>query len=125
MVSEEKNSVNRRKSRYASGGETEVNQNALEWWERTILTSAADDKEYTVEKKFEGRLDLIAALFLGEPRYWWVIAQYNTILDPYTEVREGAKVYIPSIERTEAILNGKTGGVTSTREVPISILPIV
>lgn len=121
----EKNSVLIRTSRYVSGGETEVNQRALEWWERTNLTAADDDTPYVIERKFEGRLDQIAALFLGEPRFWWVLAQYNNVLDPHAEITEGAVIYIPSTERVQAILSGKTGGVRSTREVPTSILPIV
>lgn len=124
-MSEEKNSLQRRKSRYVSGGLTETNDKAIEWWERTTFSAAEDDRPYVVDKKFAGRLDLIAALFLGEPRMWWVIAQYNNVLDVFAEVREGSIIYIPSTERVEAILNGKTGGVPSKREVPISILPIV
>ena len=126
MSDQEKNSVQRRKSRYAAGGTTEVNQRALEWWERAIFTSADDDRPYVIEKKFESRLDLIAALFLGEPRLWWVLAQYNNVLDASAEIKEGATIYIPSADRVEAILSGgKVGGVASTREVPVSILPIV
>lgn len=125
-VSEEKNSVQRRKTRYSAGGSTEVNQTALEWWERAILTQDESDTPYVIEKRFENRLDLIAALFLGEPRYWWVIAQYNNVLDAVGEIREGATIYIPSPDRVEAILSGgRIGGVPSTREVPVSILPIV
>ena len=125
-VSEEKNSVLRRRTRYSVGGATEVNQRALEWWERVTFTAATDDTPYKIEKKFENRLDLIAALFLGEPRLWWVIAQYNNVLDASGEIKEGATIYIPSAARVEAILSGgKIGGVASTREVPVSILPIV
>jgi hypothetical protein len=124
-MSEETNSLQRRKSRYVSGGVTESNPLALEWWERTVFSAAEDDRPYVVEKKFAGRLDLIAALFLGEPRMWWVIAQYNNVLDPFAELSEGALIYIPSTERVDALLNGKTGGIPSQREVPISILPII
>ena len=124
-MAEEKNSVNRRKSRYASGGVTEVNSVALEWWERAQLQRDPSDRTYIVEKKLAGRIDLIAALFLNEPRFWWVIAQFNGILDPHSEIREDAVLYIPTSERVEAFLNGKTGGIPSAREVPISIFPIV
>lgn len=120
----EKNSVNRRRSRYVSGGVTEVSDWALEWWERAIFPIGADTP-YVIEKKFEGRLDLIASLFYGEPRNWWIIAQYNNILDPYNEVLEGATLRIPAAEVVESILNGRTGGVPSTRVVPTSVLPIV
>jgi len=121
----ETNSTLVRTSRYVSGGVTEVNASALEWWERTVFPVNDDDTSYVVEKKFEGRLDLITAVYLSEPRYWWIVAQYNNILDPYTEVKEGVVIYIPSLERVKLILSGKIGGVSSTREVPLSILPIV
>jgi hypothetical protein len=121
----ETNSTLIRTSRYVSGGITEVGQTTLEWWERQIFVSAADDLSYVVEKKFEGRLDLIAAMFLGEPRYWWLIAMYNNILDPFNEILEGVVLYIPSQDRVKNALSGKLGGVTSTRELSPTILPIV
>lgn len=124
-MSEQTNSVFRRKSRYASGGTTEVSDNRLEWWERKNFTSSVDDSLYTIDQRTAGRIDIIAAMFLGEPRLWWIIAQYNKILDPFAELVAGAQIYIPSPERVDAMLNGRTGGVPSTRETPISILPIV
>lgn len=125
-MSEETNSVQRKKTRYVAGGSTEVSSWALEWWERTVFEIDETDRAYVVERKFEGRLDLIAALFLGEPRLWWVIAQYNSVLDPYAEIKEGAVIYIPSPARAAAILSGgRAGGVPSERQVPTSILPIV
>lgn len=124
-MSQEKNSVFRRKSRYVSGGVTEVGVNRLEWWERNVYTSDTNDKLYTIDKRTAGRLDLIAAMFLGDPRHWWILAQYNKILDPFAEIVEGARIYIPSPERVDAMLDGRTGGVPSAREVPVSILPLV
>lgn len=121
----ELNSTFVRNSRYVSGGTTEVNIKALEWWERNIFTTFNDDKVYVVEKKFEGRLDLITAVFLGEPRYWWVVAMYNNILDPNAELFEGAIIYIPALDKVKSLLIGKLGGIASKREVPLSILPIV
>jgi hypothetical protein len=124
-MSEQTNSVFRRKGRYVSGGVTEVSDNRLEWWERNVYTSDDNDVLYTIDQRTMGRLDIIAAMFLGESRLWWVLAQYNKILDPFAEIVPGARIYIPSAERVEAMMSGKTGGVPSTREVPISILPIV
>jgi len=121
----EKNSTLVRNSRYVSGGETEVGTNTIEWWERTKFTTSPDDSTYVVEKKFVGRLDLITAVFLGEPRYWWLVAQYNNLLDPYDEITEGRVLYIPTLDRVKLLMNGKTGGVPSTREVPLAILPVV
>lgn len=121
----ETNSTLLRYSRYVSGGRTEVNSKAIEWWERKVFPVNNDDIIYIVEKKFEGRLDLISALFLIEPRYWWFIAQYNNILDPNAEITEGSILYIPTIQRAKSTMTGQTGGYASEREVPLSILPIV
>ncbi len=119
------NSTRNKISRYVSGGVSEVNRTAIEWWERTVFSSNVDDRLYVVEARYAGRLDLISAVFLDEPRYWWVIAMHNNILDPHNEIRVGTTLYIPTLERVKSIMNGKLGGVTSTREVPVSILPIV
>lgn len=121
----ETNSTRVRISRYVSGGVTEVNQRALEWWERNVFTSNSDDVLYVVEKRFENRLDLIAAIYLDEPRFWWVIAMYNNILDAGSEVTEGLILSIPSRERAKEIMSGKQGGVPSTREPVPAIMPIV
>lgn len=121
----EKNSTLVRNSRYVSGGEAEIGLNTIEWWERTTFTTSPDDTTYVVEKKFVGRLDLITAVYLEEPRYWWLVAQYNNLLDPHGEVTEGRVLYIPSLDRVKLLMSGKTGGVPSTREVPLAILPVV
>lgn len=119
------NSLQVKSSRYVSGGVTETNGRAIEWWERVVLETAPDDTQFVVEKRFAGRLDLIAAVFLDEPRYWWVIAQLNNILDPASEVVEGIVLRIPSRERMKLILGGKLGGVPSTRDIKPSVFPIV
>lgn len=122
----EKNSTNVQKSRYVAGGATEVNQFALEWWERVNLEPDDTDTTYVIESKSEGRLDLIAKAYLDDSRLWWLIAQYNAILDPYNEIIEGRVLRIPSKSRAQSMLNGKLGGYESTREVPLSsITPIV
>lgn len=123
----ERNSTYNKNSRYVAGGTAEVNQTAIEWWERINLSTDSTDSTYVVEKKFEGRIDLITAVHLGEKfvANWWIIAMINNILDPHTEIYEGRVLYIPTRERMASILNGKLGGAPSSREVPTSILPIV
>ena len=123
----EKNSVLVKGSRYVAGGSTEVNKVSLEWWERNVYVTDPTDFMYVVEQRFEGRLDLITAIYLGEQniRYWWLVAMLNNILDPYTELKTGRVIRIPTKERLQNMLSGKLGGVPSTREIPISILPIV
>lgn len=123
----EKNSTFVKTSRYVAGGTTEVNRTAIEWWEKNTINRDPSDTTYVVEKRFEGRLDMIIAVNIGEQftRYWWVIAMMNSILDAHSEVKEGRVLYLPTKERLQSILKGKMGGIPSTRQVPISILPIV
>jgi hypothetical protein len=122
----ETNSTLVQRSRYVTGGVTEVNPGALEWWERSNFQAAGTDRFYAVEDKFAGRLDLIAQLFLEDSRLWWFIAQFNAILDPFTEIFPGRILRIPTKDRVQTMLTGKLGGVPSTREVPLTaITPIV
>lgn len=122
----ETNSVNLAKSRYVAGGTTEVNTLALEWWERASLAPDSSDTTYVIEAKSEGRLDLIAKAYLDDERLWWLIAQYNALLDPFNECITGRVLRIPTKARAQTMLSGKIGGYDSTREVPLSsITPIV
>lgn len=123
----ETNSTLVQDSRYVVGGQTEVNNTALEWWERTVFALDESDIIYTVQKSSEGRLDNIAKTFLNDSSYWWVIAQYNAILDPFTEITEGRILRIPTPARLQSMLGaGRLGGYASSREVPLSnITPIV
>lgn len=122
----EKNSTLIAKSRYVVGGSTEVNSWALEWWERATFTSDASDRQYVVEDKFAGRLDLIAQQLLEDSRLWWFVAQYNSILDPCLEIYPGRILRVPTKDRVQSMLTGRLGGVNSTREVNLTnISPIV
>jgi hypothetical protein len=118
-------SLTHRKGRYTSGGTTEVSGRFMEWWERRTYVRDQTDTIYTVERRFEGRLDQLSAIFLGDSRHWWLIAMYNNLLDPTTEVVEGRVLFIPSPERANELLDGRAGGVPSTRTIPPAILPIV
>lgn len=103
-------------SRYVHGGNTEKTATHLEWWEKKNLAVADSDIIYTVEKLYEGRIHLIADAFYKEPRLWWIIAQYNGILNPETEVVEGLYLRIPTLDRVRTeFLTGRLGGIASKR----------
>lgn len=122
----ENNSVNLKKSRYVNGGTTEVTNFSLEWWERSYFQSDDSDLTYVVENAVAGRLDLIANAFYDEPRLWWIIAQYNNILDISEEVIPGRILQIPSKERVmTSFINGPLGGVKSQREPLQIITPVI
>jgi hypothetical protein len=81
--------------------------------------------EYAVEKFYEGRLDLISSVFYDEPRWWWLIAQYNNMTDPISETTEGRIIYIPSKDRLQLMLMTVTGGSPSTKQSINTISPII
>lgn len=119
-------SVDIRNSRYVNGGVTEVSPGRVEWWERRIFPQDVMDDVYTVEPVYVGRLDLIANAFYDEPRYWWIIAQYNNILDPIAEIVIGKELFIPKKARLQTdFLNGKTGGIATTRVLKPSVKPVI
>lgn len=122
----EKNSVNLKKSRYVNGGSTEATEFSLEWWEKNSFESDDSDLTYAVENSVIGRLDLIANAFYNEPQLWWVIAQYNNILDISEEIVPGRILQIPSKERVmTTFLNGAMGGTKSQRETTQIITPVI
>lgn len=113
-------------SRYVNGGTTEVSGGFAQWWNRTIFPSDPSDLEYVLEKRFEGRPDMLASVFYGDSSLWWVILQYNNILDINLEFVSGTILQIPTQDRVNKdFLNGVQGGIASTA-VPLPVvLPIV
>lgn len=102
--------------RYVFGGVTEVSQTTIEWWEKNKLPYDTTDVFYVMEKKFEGRPDLIAYTFYGESLLWWFICQYNSILDPDAELVAGVVLRIPTPDRLQNFKNkAVTGGIPSAR----------
>lgn len=114
-----KNSVyNTKNGRYVIGGTSEVSTHAIEWWSRNVVKRDPTDLVYFMEKKYEGRPEMLGFVFYGDVGMWWMIAQYNSILDPHTELVEGKVLLIPTFERVKQDLvtpNLKVGGVPSTR----------
>lgn len=92
-------SLDNKYSRYVQGGTTETNNIGLGWWERRILPKDASDLIYYVENIYEHRIDLIANAFYGDSRYWWVIAQFNDLIDPHGEIVAGRMLVIPTKDR--------------------------
>lgn len=66
------------------------------WIKRGIDTSASDSY-YTVTMVEENRLDIISSSYYGTPRYWWVIAIANNIIDPF-DVPIGTELRIPTLD---------------------------
>lgn len=65
-------------------------------WIKKTLSVSNEDEYFTVTKSEEDRLDLIANYFYSTPRYWWVIALANDIIDPF-DIPVGTQLRIPPI----------------------------
>ena len=119
------NSLFNKYSRYVGGGVTESADGFVEWWERTIFEEDPSDISYVVENFYEGRLDMIASLFYNEPRWWWLIAQYNNILNPAEEITAGRILRIPAKSRLPLMLGVRQGGIPSKKQPVQTISPII
>ena len=120
------NSVYTKNSRYTNGGTTEVDGKFVQWWNRTVFPRDNSDLTYTLEKRYEGRPDMLASVLYNDSSLWWVILQYNFILDINEEFIAGAVLTIPTLERVQKdFLNGSRGGIASTAVPPPVVLPIV
>jgi hypothetical protein len=115
----QKNSVyNIKNGRYVIGGTTEVSVGMLEWWSKNKIKHDPSDLVYFFEKKYEGRPEMLGYVFYGDVGMWWIICQYNNILDPFVELVEGAILIIPTLDRVKHDLispNLKVGGISTTR----------
>lgn len=120
------NATYTKNSRYTYGGTTEVDGSFIQWWERKKISQDPSDFIYTLEKIYEGRPDMLASVLYNDSSLWWVILQFNNILDLETEFIEGTILRLPTAERIQnSILVGSTGGIASTAVNPPAILPIV
>lgn len=113
-------------SRYTNGGTSEVDGKFLEWWDRKVFRHDNTDLFYTLERQYVGRPDKLASVFYNDSSVWWLILQYNNILDINEEFVTGAVLRLPTKDRLQKdFLNGKSGGVPSTKIVKAGITPIV
>lgn len=54
---------------------------------------------YTVKRN--DTWDSLALEFYNNPTLYWIICSFNRVQDPYTELKEGQQIKIPSISNIE------------------------
>lgn len=59
-----------------------------------FVDDSNEDMSYVVDVETTNRLDLISQIAYTTPKYWWVIAQANYIIDPF-DVPYGTVLRIP------------------------------
>lgn len=104
-------SLDRRKSRYTQGGDTETYTSRIAWWERREFEKDSSDIYITLTDRTHLRPDLLSYDIYGDVSYSWVLLQYNNILDINTEFTAGTEIVAPSPERLIfTMMNKSTGG---------------
>jgi hypothetical protein len=99
----DKNSAaNRETGRYTRGGNTEVVDGKLGWWDKKMIDPDPSDIVYIMESKYVGRPDLLGFVFYNDTKLWWIICQYNGILDPMNELVQGKVLLIPPKSKIES-----------------------
>lgn len=98
-------------SRYVNGGTTDIYTSRLGWWEKRELDFADDDIRFVIDKSTEARPDMISYQVYGKAMYYWVVLQYNNIIDLQEELLAGKEIRLPKFSRLIlSIMNKKTGG---------------
>lgn len=61
-----------------------------------------DDTTHKIHRVVEGEsLDSIALYYYNNPTYYWIIADFNRIQDPYITLTPGTKLKIPTFSHIE------------------------
>lgn len=67
-----------------------------------IGTNLKDTTTYKVHKvREEDTLDSLALYYYNNPTYFWIIADFNRIQDPYTKLEVGSHIKIPTFSNIE------------------------
>lgn len=61
-------------------------------------------QKVTVDAKLEGNLPLIAHLYLGDQKLWWILLQFNGLLDGIKDVYAGRTLNVPDRNALIALL---------------------
>lgn len=110
-----KNSLRRTRSRLLQGGNTEIGDSKLKWWERKNIKGLdSQETPYVITAKTVGRPDLIAAEVYGSTELEWIVLQYNNIVDVIEELVVGKQLVLPSLSFVNiSIITKPAGGFLS------------
>ena len=93
------------------GGLTNIYSKRLGWWEKRVFKQQDDDFIITVQEYEAARPDLISHRVYGKAQYAWLVLQYNSIVDPESELVAGAEIRMPtSVRLSLDIITKPVGG---------------
>jgi len=70
----------------------------------TLFNSSTDDITYTIPKQFEYRPDLIANVFYGSPKLYWILIYANGFNNSPEDFEEGISIRVPSYKKVIDLL---------------------
>lgn len=85
---------------------TPENNISLDFLVARAITAEQDDIEYTIDRIYAYRPDLLAYDLYGTPRLWWVFAQRNPdyIEDPIYDFAPGVTIRLPKMSNLKTDL---------------------
>lgn len=91
----------KRNSRYANGlvATNRSNQPFLVLRRPLNLEPSEDDTIVVITQEYTKRPELLSSKAYGTPDYWWVIYEFNGIMDPLFDLKIDQVLRIPSLER--------------------------
>ena len=80
-------------------------------WNRMLELKDSEEsfkyKEHVVKAGEVGCLDILSEKYFNNERLWWVIAAFNNLIDPVSEMVVGQKIKIPNAQFIQLFL-GRT-----------------
>lgn len=91
----------KRNSRYAQGlvATNRSNQPFIVLRRPLNLEPAEDDTFVSVTQEYTKRPDLLSSKVYGTAELWWVIYEFNGIMDPLFDLKIDQVIRLPSIDR--------------------------
>lgn len=77
-------------------------------WRRVEIPDSVNDSVHIITESEIGRLDNVAFKYYGDSLLWWVIADANSINDPFTDMIAGSEIRIPDIKTVKSALSEAT-----------------
>lgn len=79
-------------------GQTEVSLDTLSATYELLTDQQIAYDTFQITDSEAQQLDAVAYRYYGDSQLWWLIAAFNFIIDPYTEVVPGLKVRVPRLD---------------------------
>lgn len=85
---------------------TPVNKEYLGPMVNRSIPKFVDDQQFTINKIYHLRPDLLAYDLYGNSGLWWVFAQRNpnALVDPLLDFAEGTTIYLPRKSTLKSVL---------------------